>query len=93
MKCLFSDLLVWGSKHSTERKQDEPSRPPTAYSLRKTEDVLIPYGHTNKYTHHTYFWPPEGHFKLSDSETDGKRVCVCVSVCRIWEQNEVSKII
>lgn len=41
MKSLVSDLLVWGSKHSTERRQDEPSRPPTAYSLRKTEDGAI----------------------------------------------------
>lgn len=27
-------LLVWGSKHSTERKQLLPSLPPTAYNLR-----------------------------------------------------------
>lgn len=85
MKSLFSDLLVWGSKHSTERRQDEPSRPPTAYSLRKTEDGVIPYGHTHT---HTHSWPPEEHFQFSDTETDGKRVCVLFR-----EQSEVSKII
>lgn len=42
MKSAVSDLLVWGSKHSTERRQDEPSRPPTAYNLRRTEDAVIP---------------------------------------------------
>lgn len=49
MKSLVSDLLVWGSKHSTERRQDEPSRPPTAYNLRKTEDGVSPMDtHTHK---------------------------------------------
>lgn len=51
IKPLLSDLLVWGSKHSTERRQDEPSRPPTAYSLRTTEDGVIPYGHTQAPQH------------------------------------------
>lgn len=51
MKSPFPDLLVWGSKHSTERRQDEPSRPPTAYSLRKTEDGVIPYGPPHTHTH------------------------------------------
>lgn len=48
MKSLLSDLLVWGSKHSTERRQDEPSRPPTAYSLRTAEDGVYPsWTHTH----------------------------------------------
>ena len=71
MKSLVSDLLVWGSKHSTERRQDEPSRPPTAYSLRKTEDCV-----THPDTKHcTRFWNVEVSFQFSDSETDGIRVC------------------
>ena len=33
-------LLVCGSKHSTDRRHELPSRPPTAYNLQKREKLL-----------------------------------------------------
>lgn len=63
------DLLVWGSKHSTDRRQDEPSRPPTAYSLRKTAArVSLSGAHTK---HFSPLCPP---FQLLTERQMGKGV-------------------
>lgn len=90
MKSPVSDLLVWGSKHSTERRQDEPSRPPTAYNLRKREDGVIPLNISG---------PWKSLFNLvtlKQMVQGGRQAYVCVCVCSLWRffwgQNEVGKI-